>query len=102
VTVQYEPKVIEEFAASLYAQADSIIVGYSLLGVLVGGAGGYVVGMLPWFSTIATVFGFLLGGLVGFVTGKAKAFNLRLQAQQALCQVRIEANTRALQEAFDE
>jgi len=97
VTVQYEPKVIEEFAASLYAQADSIVVGYSLLGVLVGGAGGYVVGMLPGISPITAIIGFLLGGLVGFVTGTAKAFNLRLQAQQALCQVRIEANTRALQ-----
>lgn len=96
MTVQYEPKVIEEFAASLYATADAIVVGYSLLGGLVGAVGGYVV-LQSAGALFALFVGALLGWLLGFATGRSKAFNLRLQAQQALCQVRIEANTRAHQ-----
>jgi len=36
----------------------------------------------------------VLFGWVGWEIGQRWAFHLRLQAQQALCQVQIEANTR--------
>jgi hypothetical protein len=39
--------------------------------------------------------GAILGGAMGYAIGTEKAFTLRLQAQVALCQVQIEANTRA-------
>ena len=37
--------------------------------------------------------GVLLGGAFGFLIGLGKAAALKLQAQTALCQVRIEENT---------
>lgn len=36
----------------------------------------------------------LLGASIGYLNARAKAFLLRLAAQKALCQVRIEENTR--------
>jgi membrane associated rhomboid family serine protease len=41
----------------------------------------------------ALVAGFI-GLLIGYNSGKAKAFSLVLQAQQVLCQRQIELNTR--------
>jgi hypothetical protein len=38
--------------------------------------------------------GALLVGVTAFRMGQEKAFALRLQAQTALCQLQIEANTR--------
>ena len=43
---------------------------------------------------IACLIGALLFGLIGFMAGRERAFTLRVQAQKALCQVKIEENTR--------
>ena len=45
-------------------------------------------------ALIGGSIGALVLGLIAFSLGQQKAFALRLQAQVALCQVQIEANTR--------
>ena len=62
-----------------------------VIGLLVGGGAGYAAEATV--GTI-TIIGVVLGGAIGYVWGTQRAFILKLQAQTALCQVRIEENTR--------
>lgn len=86
----YDPKIIQEAADRLYDQARSVIVSSVLVGALIGAGGGYAV----IHEFVAAALGAVGLGLVGFLIGRGQAFSLRLQAQTALCQVRIEENTR--------
>ena len=92
----YEPAVIQEFADQLYARARAIVIEltarWALLLALLCGAVAAVtreVGPGP-----AALVGLFLGGYIGYTNGKARAFELKLQAQTALCQMHIENNTR--------
>lgn len=84
----YDPKVIQTYANRLYTNANAIIV---LVG-LVFGLFGFAVGTAGDFQLVAGAVGLLVGVLVGM----SLAFNLKLKAQLALCQMRIEANTAQL------
>lgn len=89
--VAYDPQVIYQFADRLYRQAGQIIVASTFLGGLVGLGAGYVVKeSLDRYALLGAV----LFGLICFALGVQRAFVLKLQAQTALCQVRIEENTR--------
>lgn len=97
--VKYEPLVIKKHAAKLYSRANSIVLTYSLLGFILGAAGGFVGmtvlaagGELDAGMSVVIVTG-LVGLLFGYSMGSERAFALRLQAQVALCQVSIETNT---------
>lgn len=68
-----------------------IVGGIALLPNTVVGATGYASNVGITFVAIVTV----LGAAAGFAAGKQKAFRLKLQAQQILCQRQIEINTRA-------
>lgn len=92
----YDPSIIQEFADRLYRRAGSIVftwtLGLGLIGAVIGGAVGSALrseGLLLW----AGVGAFVLG-IIGYQMGSERAFALRLQAQTALCQAQIEANTR--------
>ena len=87
--VEYDPKVIQEFSDRLYAKANGIIRSYTILGVLLLGIAG-----LATQEPIFGLMGAVLGGVIGYSLGKEKAFNYKLQAQTALCQVQIETNSR--------
>lgn len=103
--IEYEPTVIREFADKLYARAATIVLAHSvaggLSGVAVGAwAGAWTAyldrragGALLIIASFAVVGGVLVA-LLGYLVGSARAFALRLQAQQALCQLQIEENTR--------
>lgn len=88
-SVEYDPKIIQEFSDRLYAKANSIIRSYAIVGVLLLGIGGLAT-QEPMFGLIVAV----LGGVIGYMLGKEKAFSYKLQAQTALCQVQIETNSR--------
>jgi hypothetical protein len=113
---QYDPKIIYKFAVVLYSRARTLVIVYTLIGVLIGasfgkaysaynqvtaspsnvalsafGLGQAVQPSPP--TTNWTLIGILVVGLLGFWTGWNKAFVLKLQAQTALCQVKIEENT---------
>lgn len=87
----YDPKVIQEFADKLYKKASSIIATYTILGLVIGGVGGYFLAPQagPIFNAIAAV----LFALLGFAIGREKSFMIKLQAQTSLCQMKIEQNT---------
>lgn len=98
----YDPNVIREFARKLYSRASLVIVFYTLTGFLIpfflGNMSGSVWrsvsdGSGSGFTWLGFLSGILLGG-IGYVLGQSKAFQLKLQAQTALCQVKIEENTR--------
>ena len=46
------------------------------------------------FSPITLGVGILIGAAIGYSMGSTRAFRLKLEAQIALAQVEIEANTR--------
>ena len=88
----YDSGVIEKFADRLYSRAASIVLFYVLLGLLVGAVAGFAVktetrnDIAGWITVVVTV-------ALAYYLGQQRAFQLRLQAQIALCQVQIEKNT---------
>lgn len=101
--IDYDPHVIEAFAASLYGKAAAARKGSTVVGVVMGGAfGGIPLTSLGDAWPIPHSFGFatlmvgaIVGALIGHVIGDARAFGYKLQAQAALCQVEIQRNTQA-------
>jgi hypothetical protein len=101
--VDYDPYVIEKFAASLYGKAISSQRGSVAVGALLGACfGGVPLTSLGASWPIPHSFGFatllagaIVGGIIGFVIGDARSFGYKLQAQAALCQVEIQRNTQA-------
>jgi hypothetical protein len=65
-----------------------------LIAALVGGGAGYALASRST-QTIVGLLGAVVVGFIGYKIGEGKAFALKLQAQTALCQVRIEENTGA-------
>jgi len=94
---EYDPQIIQKFADRLYGRARTVIVMTTILLVLIGGSAGLVIN-IPFGgdepSIIGASVGAVLLGAVGFVLGREGAFRLKLQAQTALCQMKIEENTR--------
>ena len=103
---EYDPDVIQKFVDTLYRKANGIIAIHTLLGLLGGGVAGFVgvagiihgqktspdaAGMAALF--VATICAFA-GGAIGHNLGSAKALQIKLAAQTALCQKQIEINTR--------
>ena len=80
-----------EFADRLYFQARNIVTTHTLIGVLIGVAAG---GLISKGTGIWIIVGAAIAGAIAYQIGQAKAFALKLQAQTALCQVKIEENTR--------
>lgn len=95
--VAYDENVILSFADSLYRRAASLVFGHTVLGALAGAFLGLVGGgasQIPNLLILGTLSLTLVGAIIGASIGRARAFALRLAAQTALCQVRIERNTR--------
>lgn len=93
----FDPAIIEKFATKLYAQANQVIGVCSVIGAVLGGAGGFILAIMDQSQNVAfgvAGAGVLMFGAIGFSIGQAKAFMFKLQAQQALCQLKIEQNTR--------
>jgi ribosomal protein L40E len=88
--IKYEPQIIENFAVSLYRAAKIILILFTLIGILGGGVGAYVLGgEIVWAIGGAVLLGLVLFGIAWQI-----AFRLKLRAQLALCQVQIEENSR--------
>lgn len=93
VQVQYDRAIIDEFAHRLYHLAGSAVWVNTLLGVLIGGGIGAAIGKVM-ASDVYMIASLVIGTGVGWWQGRERAFQLKLQAQSALCQARIEENTR--------
>src|SRR5690242_13570576 len=94
--VQYDEKIIQQFADQLYRTAQGIVWSYTIWGALIGAGGIYATGQaLGGHTTPALVVVLaVLFGAAGYALGTRKAFDLKLRAQTALCTVQIEQNTR--------
>jgi hypothetical protein len=94
--VTYDAQVVQKFADRLYTRAQSIVISCTLLGLLIGLFFGFGLGQMR-IGQAGGVLGFAivaLFGVIGYMAGSERAFHLKLQAQLALCQVKIEENTR--------
>ena len=91
--VDYDPEIIQRFADKMYSQANAVICLYTLVLTVIGGATGYAIA--PDTHRVPAAAGAaVVGAILGYVAAQPRAFQLRLQAQTALCQMKIEANTR--------
>jgi hypothetical protein len=99
MAVLYDETIIHAGVERLYARANTRIATYTLLGVGIGLSMGYVLagllgevaeGRMPYEALCILLF-----GGIGYSIGRERAFVLRLRAQTALCQLKIEENTRA-------
>ena len=86
---RYDSKILQTFADRLYSQAQSVVIICVVIGILVGGGGGYA-----GAGIVGAIAGAVIIGALGFVIGFSIAFQLKLKAQMLLCQKQIEENTR--------
>jgi hypothetical protein len=102
----YDEAILQRYVNMLYSHAVMVVVGYVLLGAVLGAALGYAP-VIRWYwlappntppprDVGQTYFLALLGGALFFLIGQAKAFKYRLEAQRTLCQMQIERNTRKM------
>lgn len=96
-TTKYDPAVIQKFADKLYSLAEQIVLFCAVVGAILGAVVGHVLAVqrMPNAITAYEAVGACILGLLGFAIGQSIAFVIRLQAQIALCQMKIEENTRA-------
>lgn len=92
--VDYDPTMIQQFADKMYFQARVVICLYALVGAAAGCVGLAAAASEPKRIPFAAA-GAVIGGILGYFAAQPRAFQLRLLAQTALCQMKIEANTRA-------
>ena len=90
--VDYDPEVIQESVDLIYARARNIVQGATILGT---GAG--AIGFA--FHPAAGLIGVAIGGALGYLLGRSLVFALKLTAQLALCQMKLEENTTVEEEA---
>ena len=100
MSVAYDETVLVSFADRLYRRAASVRALYAELAGAFGAAMVGVVGALAsrdqWaFPNVLTLIFAGISAYLGARVGSDRAFELRLMAQTALCQVQIERNTRA-------
>lgn len=98
MVVTYDATLIHTHVARLYRRANNAIVTYTLFGVGFGLTVGYVLagllgevarGRMPLEGLCILLF-----GGIAWSVGRDRACALRVKAQLALCQTRIEGNTR--------
>lgn len=98
----YDENVLQQYADTLYRQAKGIVLWtalkYGFVTFVVAVAGAFAVGdsrQIPLNTLVGLILIIsLVGAAAGVAAGRRKAFHLKLQAQQTLCQRQIEMNTR--------
>ena len=92
----YDPTFVKEFSASLYAQAKTIVPAHFFIGMFVGMFlfGILSVQLIQTLDFLIVSLGVLIGGVLGYGSGRYRAYELKLQAQLALCQIKIEEHLR--------
>lgn len=105
---QYDPRVLQQYADDLYSQAKWIIFGTALRyffgALLLSLACAAALSVTPAgrgpAGLIITIIFCIIGIASGIDAGRTKAFELKLKAQQILCQVQIEQNSHQQEKAL--
>lgn len=94
--MEYDPKIIKESASRLYAQSKSIIPAHFFIGMLFGLLIFAEISqlLLHDLDFLISAIGVLIGAVMGLGSGNNKAAELKVRAQELLCQVKIEENSR--------
>jgi len=94
--VEYDQKFIKNYADSLYEQSKIIIPAHFFIGILIGLIlfGAISLELVNDLDFLITAIGVMIGGVFGYGSGRNKSNELKLQAQLALLQVKIEENSR--------
>ena len=101
--MKYDSEIIEAFAQDLYSRANWVVFTHSILGTVFGGAiGTFGVAAMGGGPGLGGLIGAVIGFVIGNSLGRTRAFQYRLQAQTALCQVQIERNTNRGGQAISE
>jgi hypothetical protein len=87
--INYDGELLHQYAERLHRTAAGTVLMYVAGGLMTGTSIGLVSRDLR-----TTAIAALLVGVIGYIVGRARAFQLKLEAQLALCQVQIEKNTR--------
>ncbi len=91
---QYDPSVIQKQAKKLYAKARWVYVKYLVLSLVLGVM---IFGTLIYaMRRRVYVMGVPVTIFVAMILANEKSFRLRLQAQELLCKLHTEQNTRAI------
>lgn len=105
----YDDSILQQYADALYREASVIVlqtaiwfgcVGFIISAMMIAlmNAFGHQIGLRGDMSAPAIMFAVVVtavGVIWGISEGRRRAFRLKLQAQQILCQRQIELNTRA-------
>lgn len=85
----HDPEQLRSLAEQTLAQARTAVVGGIVAGAMTGGLFGYAATLMFYSPYQLTLPGLILGALLGIQVGRQRGRALRLQAQQALCQLHI-------------
>lgn len=94
-SVQYDPTAVENLAKWFSRRSVFVLVFCPILGASGCGVAFYEIGGYELGEGLAAALGAAVGLLLGYLFGSLRSKSLKLQAQTALCQQRIEENTRA-------
>jgi len=102
----YDSKILRETADALYSRASALIASYAAVGAVVAWVAVYflepvILTMLRLPASYSLIplqlLAAFLAAILGGVWGYGKGLALKLQAQVALCQMKIEQDTRHLE-----
>jgi len=94
-SVQYDPVAIQKLAKWCCRRSMVVLVFYPILGALICSFAFYEIGGYGLGERRALIIGAVAGAFLGYLFGSLRSKSLQLQAQTALCQQRIEENTRS-------
>ena len=95
--MKYDPKIIHEMADRMYEDADSAETVFPIVFGVTGAGIGFTIGFALGNFWIPTLVGAAILGGIGYWTGQARAFSIRLAAQLMLVNLKIEENTRPVE-----
>jgi hypothetical protein len=96
MVMEFDPKFVKEYAGKLSDQSKSIIPAHFFIGLLIGLLIFAEISsmLMGTYDFLIMAIGVLIGAFMGLGSGYNKAAELRLRAQELLCQVKMEENSR--------
>ncbi|MFP4472764.1 MAG: hypothetical protein ACLFPX_02695 [Candidatus Omnitrophota bacterium] len=97
---KYEPKFIHDYADGLYKEAKSVVTCHFFIGMFAGMLVFLKVAEIAvgGFDFLIVAIGTFIGAVMGYNSGRGRSYEMQLEAQQALCQLNLEQNTRGAAE----